>query len=73
MKTEGNDLMHPFEETDTGGNHYHTHYGLTKREYFAVMAMQGMMSYVNTPMPPSEICEEAVRLSGALIEALNKQ
>ncbi len=56
--------------------------GLTKREYFAARAMQGLCSNSahietfsgNNPTPvPSYIVEIAVNLADALIAELNKQ
>ena len=45
-------------------------YGLTKREYFAAMAMQGMLSNtgINTE---SHVAHYAVEFADALIERLN--
>ena len=49
-------------------------HGLTKREYFAAMALQGISSYIDRE---DEIVKDAAALSvemaDALIEALNKQ
>lgn len=49
--------------------------GLTKREYFAAMAMQGAeASMVNRwPVPAKEVAEHAVILADALIAELNAQ
>ena len=47
-------------------------YGLTKREYFAAMALQGLLaqpSYLDFHLK----AEKAVRLADALIEELNKK
>jgi hypothetical protein len=44
--------------------------GLTKREYFAVMAMQGML--INTAIRVSFLVEKSVSLADALIDELNK-
>jgi len=49
--------------------------GLTKREYFAAMAMQGILSgYTETNVTGLEkvLCESAVNYSDALIAELNK-
>ncbi len=43
--------------------------GLTKREYFAAMAMQGLVSYYGTGF---ERAEQAVKQADALISELNK-
>ena len=46
--------------------------GLTKREYFAALAMQGMLSNGTFEMVNKEITEKAIAISDALIEELNK-
>lgn len=47
--------------------------GLTKREYFAAMAMQGLAGYVDDDQyKPAVIASTSVQLADALIEALNK-
>ena len=58
MKTEPNERVNSVEGLS---------YGLTKREYFAAMAMQGLLAAHSD-------CEiyYAVQLSDALIAALNK-
>lgn len=46
-------------------------YGLTKREYFAAMAMQGMLAIDD---PPKEVVARfAVEQADALIKELNKE
>ena len=47
------------------------HCGLSKREYFAAMAMQGILADGITGAP-KEFSEWAVKLADSLIEALNK-
>ncbi|MCK9570872.1 hypothetical protein M0R72_18120 [Candidatus Pacearchaeota archaeon] len=46
--------------------------GLTKREYFAAMAMQGLLSGIDQDYEPGETVNQAIELSDTLIEALNK-
>lgn len=46
--------------------------GLTKREYFAAMAMQGMLSTDNDHSPHNWYGEKSVELADALIKALNE-
>ena len=48
--------------------------GLTKREYFAALAMQGMCSYMPefAQSHAEKISETAIQIADALIEALNK-
>jgi hypothetical protein len=51
--------------------------GLTKREYFAAMAMQGLSAFNGTidgkfNITPNDIASKSVIYADALIEALNK-
>ena len=47
--------------------------GLTKREYFAAMAMQGMASsWHNNDQDRQEVAKRSVKLADALITALNQ-
>ncbi len=46
--------------------------GLTKREYFAAMAMQGIIGTVSADDYAHGIAEDAVDLADELIKALNK-
>lgn len=46
--------------------------GLTKREYFAAMAMQGMMTEYGMYVQ-RDIAKISVSMADALIEQLNKQ
>ena len=70
LKTDGN---HPTDAINIVNSDINRiiNKGLTKREYFAAMAMQGIMSYPR--MQPNE-SEAAfcVEMADALIEALNK-
>jgi hypothetical protein len=47
--------------------------GLTKREYFAAMAMQGIMSYPRMQQTNEKEAAFCVAMADALIEALNKE
>lgn len=53
-------------------------YGLTKREYFAAMAMQGVMFWDATVNEPDktgkieELAKNAIEMADALIAELNK-
>ncbi len=71
MKTEANDYAFP---TD-GNSRENTDSGLTKREYFAAMAMSGLCSAlaVGINNDTKDHAETAVRYSDALIKALNEQ
>jgi hypothetical protein len=46
--------------------------GLTKREYFAAMAMQALLSDPNITTTYSHYAENAVQAANALIAELNK-
>lgn len=48
-------------------------FGLTKREYFAAMAMQALIGDHNLITTYQARCEEAVKYADALIEELNKE
>ena len=52
-------------------NHPSTWIGLTKREYFAAMAMSGLMANERTGKP-EEFAKYAVNVADALITELNK-
>ena len=76
--TNANDPRNPFIWEDNDGYKI-TEPGLTKREHFAAMAMQGILASnppylygnVERPMPVS-VAAEATIYADALIEALNK-
>ena len=46
--------------------------GLTKREYFATAALQGLLASDRTYKLRTTVASEAVALADALLEALNK-
>ncbi len=47
--------------------------GLTKREYFAAMAMQGILANENTGLSPNEVvAKESVKLADLLLAELDK-
>lgn len=47
--------------------------GLTKREYFAAMAMQGILANENTGLSSNEvIAKESVKLANLLLTELDK-
>jgi len=73
MKTNPNDAAF-FQNEDA----YREQTGLTKREYFAAIAMQGIcvqcipgMHNSNTPVWNLERASQAVNMADALIEKLN--
>lgn len=70
--THPNDKIQLIHATEAQGDYS----GLTKREYFAAMAMQGLTSG-NEDINRSDFInyrtERAVQMADALIEQLNKQ
>ncbi len=73
--TDGNESMNPyfFNGQDVNGeSHIDCGRGLTKREYFAAMAMQGLANNFNIHSESEDCAVTAVRFADALIEALNK-
>lgn len=68
-------------EGGTGGSgpcqpHHSAHQGyspLTKREYFAAMALQGMIARygMGTEMTPVDLANKAVKAANLLIKSLN--
>lgn len=73
--TNANDPINLGSESDKCGNPIKEHLGLTKREYFAAMAMQGVLannSDGNTNWDYDIIGEHCTKAADALITALNK-
>lgn len=64
--TRPNDPVNPADEGNIGFK------GLTKREHFAALALQGRMASPEWPGTKEKIVEQAVSYADALIEALNK-
>ncbi len=64
--TEVNQTAFPVEHAAP----FHT--GLTKRELFAAMAMQGMVANCYKEHSDQDIAQSSVLLADSLIEALNK-
>ena len=79
--TNGNDLAYPSDRLMEKSFSEEKYYGLTKREYFAAMAMQGMAAsnywaenfndQIESYMPAA--MKVAVKAADALITALNEQ
>ena len=71
--TNGNDLIVAqfvdFGPDDRG----YTHDGLTKREYFAAMAMQGLCAGLKGSENVAALAPLSVSIADALITALNSQ
>lgn len=67
--TRANDLAYPVRKMDTIN-----YTGLTKREYFASMALQGIIANKDgLDIKIERIAESAVDMADALIEELNKK
>ena len=47
--------------------------GLTKREYFAAMAMQGLMAKLNETDTPKEIAQVSIILADELLKQLEEK
>lgn len=65
MRTRSDDLAFPFDSVDAYGM------GLSKREYFAAMAMQGLLSHSDWTQHQFA-AQNAVIFADKLIEELNK-
>lgn len=71
------DLAFPFNQKDAEGNPYDCHLGLTKREYFAGLAMQGMVLKVAAGLTSphdflGDMATNAVKHADVLIAELAK-
>ena len=67
--TNANDLMHSFNHTpDTEGNFN----GLTKREYFAAIMLQGLVTLSSHQQSHESHATQAIAYADALINALNE-
>ena len=65
MKTKANDSIHNSEQGPQDG--------LTNREYFAAMAMQGICANANERLARREVAEKAVLIADHLIQQLNEK
>ena len=69
MKTNPEHLIHSFSDSDT----YNVN-GLTKREYFAAVALQGILANPESySSAPTQIAKYAVDQADLLIDELNKE
>lgn len=69
MITEANDPINP-----VGSEHYLSLRGLTKREYFAAIILQGLLSNPKSIRGPVEVViESSVFCADKLIKELNKE
>ena len=67
MKTKADDLAYPIHD-----HHGGVHSGLTKREHFAGLAMQGMLGNTEVTRPNEiVIAEVACLIADELIEQIN--
>ena len=66
-KDNGGCPVYPITDKDIPGRPC---FGLTKREYFAGLAMQGMLADTRLSGPHHECGEQAVKFADALLEAL---
>jgi len=75
MKTQANDaaFSRPAFHHEHTGTLHDAQDGLTKREYFAAKAMQGLVTVIHHTDRPYNVAKEAVMTADALIEELNKQ
>lgn len=74
MKTDPNALAFPYEEMNGQRETYRDHFGLSVREHFAVLAMQGAMSNpAYFGLTTDRIADLAVSQADALISSLNKE
>jgi hypothetical protein len=67
METKKNESAFPIIAKD-----YIIDGGLTKREYFAAMALQGLLTDNESPNSREEFAGYAVKFADALIEELSK-
>lgn len=65
--TDGNQLIHSYAETEGYGGNYN---GLTKREYFAAIAMSGLVA-TGKNVNVRQYARMSVSLADALIAELN--
>lgn len=70
--TNGNEPINAVIEVDKVGNPVKKHLGLTKREYFAAMAMQGLRANNKLMLTAEDAAIQACNDADALITQLNK-
>ena len=74
MKTNPNEPINPTIWDDRNKPEFiRDNDGLTKREYFAALAMQGLLAGADYQAPLYELCCQSVDVADALINELNKQ
>jgi hypothetical protein len=71
--TDPQPKAYAFPQSKKPDSHVHPEPGLTKREYFAAMAMQGLLSApTDTLRLPSNVCSSALLFADELIDQLAK-
>jgi hypothetical protein len=73
MKTDPNAPINPYKHLNCNGQIDDQYKGLTKREYFAAMAMQGLLAQKPNRTSFSIIAMESVSCANALINELNRE
>jgi hypothetical protein len=74
MKQEKNAEQNAYPVTiEDNGTPSVTHLGVTKREYFAAMAMQGLCACPDLAVSRVELAEESVKQADALLKALESK
>lgn len=74
--TKPNESAFPYQDTHPMAESYtmrNSEEGLTKREYFALHLMQGMLANSNIGCSSRDLASEAVGAADLLIEQLNRQ
>lgn len=71
MSTLGDDFAFPLAFNPHKGDYWNA--GLTKREHFAALAMQGLLSDPNLTCAYRDFARDAVVAADALIAALNEE
>lgn len=73
MKTKPNEPIAAFTELDEQGRPYQYYKGLTKREHFAGLAMQGIIANQSCyTLKDNQKAEYAIIMADLLIEELNR-
>ena len=71
MQTRPHDAASAIQSADVLGSH-EPEFGLTKREYFAAEAMQGLLATITPSHSLSLLAKTSVEVADALIKALNE-
>jgi hypothetical protein len=74
MKMDPNAPINPYKHLNCNGQIDNQYKGLTKREYFATMAMQGLLAKYNLKTPEDQeiIAKISIQLADTFISELNK-